>query len=174
MTHRCIAFAKIIEKLYTQKIVINSTLERTVLEHLETSSSCSVAMEAMLTTITWSDSFMPGKRPHFTQKYQTVMHWVPARGFIPLHHSSIIKHVLPGTVNSESIKYIPSVKSKVSRLSPCGYFSCNLICLSYLTSLFFSPDTKPTPAQKIYFDPFQNTNHALRCIVSATLDTLGK
>ena len=38
---------------------------------------------------------------------------VPEKGFIPLNHSSIIKHVLPGTVNNESIKYILSVNNKV-------------------------------------------------------------
>lgn len=42
-----------------------------------------------------------------------MMHLVPEKGFIPLNHSSIIKHVLPGTVNTKSIQYILSVKSKI-------------------------------------------------------------
>lgn len=45
---------------------------------------------------------------------QTVMHSVPEKGFILLNHSSITKHVLPGTVNTESIRYTPAVKSIVS------------------------------------------------------------
>lgn len=47
-----------------------------------------------------------------------MMHLVPEKGLLPLNHPFIIKHVLPGTVNNESVKYIPSVNNEALCLSP--------------------------------------------------------
>lgn len=49
-----------------------------------------------------------------SERLQTVIRSMSEKEFSPLNHSSIIKHVLSGTVNNESIKYSPSVTNTVS------------------------------------------------------------
>lgn len=50
----------------------------------------------------------------YPERLQTAMRSMSEEEFSPLNHSSIIKHVLSGTVNNESIKYSPSFSDTVS------------------------------------------------------------
>lgn len=71
-------------------------------------------MEAMATSITWLGLTVlyQGKNHLLLRDTRDKNVSVPEKGFIPLNHSPIIKHALPGTVNNVSIKHIPSVNNK--------------------------------------------------------------